>query len=38
MSREGGRMSAQRGLRFEAVLGQKNPSGRYESSPPAQAV
>lgn len=31
-------MHAQRGLRFEAVLGQKNPGDRYESSPPAQAV
>jgi hypothetical protein len=38
MSREGGRMHAQRDLRFGAVLGHKNPSDRYESSPPAQAV
>lgn len=37
MSREGGRMLAQRSLRVEAVLGQ-NPKDRYESSPPAQAV
>ncbi len=37
MSREDGRMLAQRGLRFEAVLGH-NPRDRYQSSPPAQAV